>query len=335
MPKKEKKPGGESRKDSWVTYRPEIKVVDATVRDGGLMNNHRFEDGFVKAVLEACVAAGVDYVELGYKADKKIFAPAENGPWKYCDEDALRRIVGENRTATKICVMADAERTDYHHDILPKKESVIDCIRVATYIHQIPTAIDMIMDAHDKGYETTLNLMSVSVVKEKDLDDALTSLVKTPVGTIYLVDSFGALYSEQVRDLTKKYLKVVKGTGKQVGIHMHNNQQLAYANTIEGIVLGANRLDGTIMGLGRGAGNCPMELLLGFLRNPKYDIRPILKCATEVLFPLRQKMEWGYSIPYMVTGQMNVHPRSAIRWRAGETPDDYIRFYDQMMQEES
>ena len=320
--------------DSWVTYRPEIKVVDCTIRDGGLMNSHKFTDEFVKAVYQACIAAGVDYMELGYKASKKIAARAEFGAWKFSDEDDIRRIVGENKTALKLCAMADAERTDYHTDILPKDKSVLDCIRVATYIHQIPTAIDMIMDASDKGYETTVNLMSISVVNETDLQKALEALVKTAVGSIYLVDSFGALYSEQIRNLTLKFLAAVEGTGKQVGIHTHNNQQLAYANTIEALILGANRLDATIAGLGRGAGNCPMELLIGFLKNPKYDLRPVLECIEKHFVPLRKEIEWGFTIPYMIAGQLNLHPREALKMRAGKTPDDYVAFYDRMIEEE-
>jgi 4-hydroxy 2-oxovalerate aldolase len=321
-------------KGSWVTYRPEIKILDCSVRDGGLMNDHKFDDEFVKAVYNTCVAAGVDYMELGYKASKKIFAPTQYGKWKFCDESDIKRIVGDNKTSLKLCVMADAERTDYHTDILPKSKSVIDCVRVATYIGQIPTAIDMINDAHDKGYETTVNLMAISIVQDRELNDALEALAKTPVGAIYLVDSFGALYSEQIRDLTLKYLQAVEGTGKQVGIHTHNNQQLAYANTIEAIVVGANRIDATINGIGRGAGNCSLELIMGFLKNPKFQIRPVLECVRDVFVPLQKKMEWGYSIPYMITGQLNLHPRAAIKVRASDKPDDYVEFYDQMIDEE-
>jgi 4-hydroxy 2-oxovalerate aldolase len=321
-------------KGSWVTYRPEIKILDCTVRDGGLINDHKFDDRFVKAVYQALVAAGVDYMELGYKADKKIFSSAQSGAWKFCDEDAIRRIVGDNPTSLKLCAMADAERTDYHTDILPKEKSVLDCIRVATYIHQIPTALDMIMDAHDKGYETTLNLMAISTVQERELKDALDAIVQTPVGTIYLVDSFGTYYSEQIRDLATMFLKAVEGTGKEIGIHTHNNQQLAYANTIEAVVMGVNRLDATINGLGRGAGNCPLELLIGFLKNPKFSLRPILQCVQEVFLPMQKDMEWGYQIPYMITGQLNQHPRAAIKLRAGKTPDDYVGFYDQMIEED-
>jgi len=126
----------------------------------------------------------------------------------------------------------------------------------------------------------------------------------------------------------------VEGTGKEVGIHAHNNQMLAYANTIEALIVGANRLDATINGMGRGAGNCPLELLIGFLKNPKFQLRPVLQCIQEHFLPLLEKMEWGYKIPYMITGQLNRHPRVAIKMRAGDNPDDYVAFYDQIIEEE-
>ena len=321
-------------KGGWVSYRPEIKVLDCSIRDGGLMNNHNFEDGFVKAVYDTAVAAGVDYMELGYKGSKSIYLPTEHGPWKHCDEDVMRRIVGDNDSDLKLSVMADAERCDYHEDILPKDQSVLDLIRVATYIHQIPVALDMIKDAHDKGYEVAVNLMAVSNIQERELDDGLEALAKSEAGIIYLVDSFGAYYSEQIKYLTKKYLTYAKEAGKEVGIHTHNNQQLGYANTIEAIIAGANYLDGTISGLGRGAGNCPIELLIGFLHNPRYRLRPIIKFIEEHVPKISKTMQWGFEIPYMITGQLNMHPRQAMQLLAGDQSGEYVDFYDSLMEEE-
>lgn len=323
-----------SPRGDWITYRPDIKVLDCTVRDGGLMNDHKFDIKMVKAVYEACVEAGVDYMEIGYKASKRIYAPTQFGVWKYCDEDVIREVVGENKTGLKLAVMADAERTDYHQDISPKDKSVIDMVRVATYIHQIPTAIDMIKDAHDKGYETTCNLMAVSTVREADLLRALELLVASPVNVIYLVDSFGALYSEQIRYLTTKYLEYAEPAGKEVGVHTHNNQQLAYANTIEALIIGASRLDASLAGLGRGAGNCPMELLIGFLHNPKFKLRPLLKCIQEHIEPLRAKLRWGFDIPYMITGHLNQHPRAAMKFMEGDNWKNIVEFFDSMVEEE-
>ncbi|OVE73745.1 nucleoid-structuring protein H-NS [bacterium B17] len=317
----------------WISYRPDIKILDCTIRDGGLVNNHQFEMSFAKRMYETCVAAGVDYVEFGYKGDKKIFSQDEYGAWKFSDEDDLREVVGDNPTDIKISVMADAERTDYHNDILPRDQSVIDCIRVACYIHQIPLAMDMVKDATDKGYETMFQLMAVSTIHESDIKSALEVIATSEAEAVYIVDSFGSLYSEQIRNLTKMYVDAMEGTGKEVGFHGHNNQQLAFANTIEALISGASRVDGTISGIGRGAGNCPLELLLGFLHNPKFSLRPVIETCRDVFTPMSKEMDWGYSIPYAITGQLNQHPRAAIKWRAGDAPDDYVSFYDQLEEE--
>src|ERR1043166_1418966 len=314
----------------WISYRPELKVLDCTIRDGGLMNNHHFEDKIVKAVYTACVEAGIDYMEVGYKASRKIIVPGEHGAWKYCLEDDMRRIVGDKPSTTKISVMADAERTDYHEDILPKNQSVIDMVRVATYISQIPAALEMVKDAHDKGYETTINVMAVSTVPEYELNEGLELLAASEAQSIYVVDSFGVLYSEQVQYLVRKYLHYCKAAGKEVGMHAHNNLQLAFANTIEAITLGANMLDATMAGLGRGAGNCPMELLIGFLHNPKYDLRPVLQCVQSVIEPLRSKLLWGFDLPYMLTGFLNEHPRAAIKFNAAASKGDIVEFYNEI-----
>lgn len=324
----------ESSAKRWVTFRSEIRVLDCTVRDGGLMNDHGFDDEMVKAIYTACVEAGIDYMELGYKASKRIFAPSDYGRWKFCDEDDVRRVVCENDTSLKLSVMADAERTDYHTDILPHDQSVIDMIRVATYMHQIPTALDMVKDAHDKGYETSVNIMAVSTAREHELDQALEVLAQSEVDIIYLVDSYGAFYSEEVDYLVRKYLHYAQPAGKTIGIHTHNNQMLAYANTIEAVIVGANMLDASMAGLGRGAGNCPLELLLGFLHNPKFRLRPVLKCIRDHVEPQREELRWGFDIPYMITGFLNQHPRAAMQFNAGEDRGNLVKFYDQMVEEE-
>jgi 4-hydroxy 2-oxovalerate aldolase len=323
IPKPKQTPAGR-----WVSYRPDIKVLDCTIRDGGLMNNHKFPDEVVKAVYTACVEAGVDYMELGYKASRKVIVAGEHGAWKYCQEEDIRRIVGDNPSGLKLTVMADAERTDYKDDIPPKKDSVIDMIRVATYINQIPTALEMVKDAHDKGYETTVNLMAVSTVREYELDEGLELLTKSEAKAIYVVDSFGSLYSEQVHYLMRKYLSYCRAAGKEVGMHAHNNLQLAFANTIEAIVLGANMLDATMAGLGRGAGNCPLELLIGFLHNPKYNLLPVLRCVQHVVEPQRAKLLWGFDLPYMLTGFLNEHPRAAIKFQEAKDKGDIVDFYN-------
>lgn len=322
------------KKGELVSYRPDIKVVDCTLRDGGIVNDFKFDDEFVKDLYKANIASGVDYMEFGYKASKEIFNVEDFGKWKFCDEESIREIVGDNDTDLKIAVMADVGRTDYKKDIIPKKDSVIDMIRVATYVNTIPAAIEMINYCADLGYEVTINIMAVSTASEKDLDLALDMLGQSKASVIYLVDSYGSLYPEQIREFAKKYLKVAEKYGKSIGIHAHNNQQLAFANTIESCIMGVSYLDATMSGMGRGAGNCYMELLMGFLRNPKYSINPVLKFVEKHMLPLKASdIVWGCDVQYMLTGQQNQHPRSAMAFTADKRTD-YFNFYQTLLDRE-
>jgi len=308
-------------------YRKEIKVMDCTIRDGGLMNKWQFSDEFVTAVYNGLVEAGVDYMEIGYISSERAFSRDEVGPWKFCDNKDLKRIVGDNKTNLKLSAMADIGRIDYD-DIPPANESVLDMIRVACYVHQVDKAVALAEHCMDKGYETTINLMAVSKVNEPDLDEALNDIAKSKVPIFYIVDSFGSLYSEQIEHLARKYKKALPG--KTIGIHAHNNMQLAMSNTVTAIIEDCNFLDATILGMGRGAGNCPLEILVAFLKNPKYRLLPILDVIQNYVGPLQKEIEWGYHIPYLITGAMNEHPRSAIAWMNSEEKDDFVKFMKSM-----
>lgn len=312
-------------------FRKEIKVLDCTIRDGGLMNGHQFSNDFVRKVFHAITASGVDYMEMGYKADESSFSRKEFGPMKFCSEKDIEAIVGDIEKRCKISVMVDIGRVDAKQ-IIPKGESCIDMMRVAAYVKDIDKAIDLANLIKTKGYEVTINIMAVSHAREHELDEALLQIEnESGVDVVYLVDSFGALYSEQIAYLAKKYKGILKS--REVGIHAHNNQQLAFANTIEAIIQDINYLDGTINGIGRAAGNCPLELLLGFLKNPKFELGPILEILESDFVDLRKKIEWGYTIPYMITGALDVHPRSAMALRNSQEKDRYLEFYNKLTAE--
>jgi 4-hydroxy 2-oxovalerate aldolase len=308
-------------------FRPEIKVVDCTVRDGGLMNKWQFDDKFVKKVYDSLAEAGIDYMEIGYLSSESSFSRDECGPWKFCAEGDLQRIIGPGEKKIKLSAMADIGRIDYD-DILPKEESSLDMVRVACYAHQVDKAIDLAHHCQDKAYDTTINLMAVSTVGLRELNEALEDLAKSKVPVIYLVDSFGAFYSEDIDTLARKYMESLPG--KTIGIHAHNNQQLAFANTISAIINGINFLDATLYGIGRGAGNCPLELLISFLKNPKFKVRPLIDAIEQEILPWREKIDWGYFIPYMVNGVLNQHPRTAMAHMESENKDKVLAYFDQM-----
>ncbi len=316
---------------SLMGVRQDVRVVDATLRDGGLVNDFRFDDDFVKALYETNLKAGVDVMEVGYKASSALFDPAKFGKWKFCRDDEILSVIGENNTDMKLAVMADVGRCDYKTDILPKKDSPIDVIRVATYVHTIPAALDMIEDAKAKGYEVTCNIMAISSAQESDLRVALDMLSASPVDVIYIVDSYGSLYPEQIDRIAAVYSEYAKKYNKKLGMHAHNNQQLAFANTIEAVGDGVSWLDATYAGMGRGAGNCPMENLLGFLKNPKYNMFPAICFIEEHMQKLREQgVVWGYDLQYLVTGLLNQHPRTAIEFTKNGRRD-HAEFYREIM----
>jgi 4-hydroxy 2-oxovalerate aldolase len=152
----------------------------------------------------------------------------------------------------------------------------------------------------------------------------LDDVAKSRVPIFYLVDSFGSMYCETIEHLMKQYSEALPG--KEIGIHAHNNMQLAMSNTITSVIHGATMLDATLLGMGRGAGNCPIEILIAFLKNPKYRLLPLVRAIQEHILPWQQKIDWGYHIPYLITGALNEHPRSAMSWMESEQKNDFVTF---------
>ncbi|MBR4464379.1 MAG: aldolase catalytic domain-containing protein [Treponema sp.] len=320
---------------SLLGYRDSIRVIDATLRDGGLCNDFYFTDSFVKDLYQANLDAGVDYMEVGYKASKKMFDVKKFGKWKFADDDDILKVIGENsEKKIKLAAMADVGRCDFREDIHDRANSPLDLIRVACYVHQISGAIEMIEDAKKKGYEVTCNIMAISTAQEGDIRVALDMLGKSPVDTIYIVDSFGSIYPEQMQRIASLYKEYADKYQKKLGIHAHNNQQLAFANTIEAVGDGVDWLDATYNGMGRGAGNCSMENLLGFLHNPKYNVFHVLKFIEKHMLKLKKDgIMWGYDLQYLVTGLLNQHPRTAIAF-TNDKREDYAEFYKEMTEQE-
>jgi 4-hydroxy 2-oxovalerate aldolase len=310
-------------------FRKEIKVLDCTIRDGGLINNYQFGSDFVKTVYRAACDSGVDYVELGKKlAESDDYTRDKWGPWNFCDDDDLRSVIDSYPTENPpaVAVMYDVGRVDISA-LQPADASPVDMIRTACYVADIDKGLDLVKRTKDLGYETTLNIMAPSVAIETDLVEGLKQVNEVPeLDFLYLVDSYGAFYSEQVTAYVEMYR--TNAPSKELGFHAHNNQQLAFANTQQAIIDGVNLLDATINGIGRGAGNCNLELLLNFLKNPKFDVRPIYKAIQEAFVPLREEIEWGYNDIYGVSGTLNQHPRDAMKQRANKKiQDDCYDFY--------
>jgi 4-hydroxy 2-oxovalerate aldolase len=310
-------------------FRDEIKVLDCTIRDGGLINNYQFKDDLVKATYRAACDASVDFFEIGKRLSESADFPRDKfGAWNFCDDDDIKRVVNSHESETRplLAVMFDVGRVDVS-TLKPRDQTDLDMIRTACYVADVDKGLDLIKRCKDLGYITTLNIMAPSVAIETELVEGLAAVNDSEeTDYLYLVDSFGAFYSEQVAHYIELYRK--HAPTKELGFHAHNNQQLAFANTQEAIIRGVNLLDATVNGIGRGAGNCNIELLLNFLKNPKFKVEPIYEVIQEHFVPLRDEIEWGYNDIYGISGSLNQHPRAAMRQRADKVlKDNCYDFY--------
>lgn len=303
------------------------KIVDCTIRDGGLVNNWNFSVEFVQQLYAGLNEAGVDYMEIGYKNSPKLLKGADQaGPWRFLNDDFLRKVIPE-KGHTKLSALVDIGRVD-QNDILPRSESMLDLIRVACYIKDVDKALELVDIFHERGYETTINIMALSNVMEHELLEAFELIKESAVDVVYIVDSYGSLDHKDILHLTEKFKKHLPD--KRLGVHAHNNLQLAFSNTLIASEQGVELLDASVYGMGRAAGNCPTELLVTHLKHTHYKLRPVLGVVEKLMIPLREQEEWGYIIPYMITGTLDEHPRSAMALRASEDKDHAVDFYDKL-----
>jgi 4-hydroxy 2-oxovalerate aldolase len=307
------------------------KIVDCTIRDGGLVNNWDFSVEFVKDMYRGLSEAGVEYMEIGYKNSEKLLKGGDSGPWRFLNENFMREVITQ-KTETKLSALVDIGRVD-ENDILPREQSLLDLIRVACYVKDLDKGLELVQKFHDMGYETSLNIMALSHVMENELNEAFEELTKSPVDMVYIVDSYGSMDFKDIDYLVSKFQRQLPE--KELGTHMHNNMQLAFSNTVLAASKGVTYLDSSVYGMGRAAGNCTTELLVGYLKNPRYDVRPVLEIIQKHMLQMREKWEWGYLIPYMISGSLDEHPRVAMAHLSSPEKDNLVDFYDKLTSPES
>ncbi|MFD2212610.1 aldolase catalytic domain-containing protein [Metabacillus endolithicus] len=314
-----------------MTTEKHTHIIDCTIRDGGLVNNWDFSVEFVQDLYNGLSEAGVEYMEIGYKNSPKLLKASEPNPWRFLDDKFLKEVIPQKKF-TKLSALVDIGRVD-PNDVLPREESVLDMIRIACYIREVDKGLELVQMFHDLGYETALNIMALSSVPENQLIEAFDMIKDSPVDVVYIVDSFGSLDPFDIEHQVKKFKSMLPN--KQFGIHTHNNMQLAFANTLTAMRNGVSYLDSSVFGMGRAAGNCHTELLVTHVKKSSYELKPVLGVIEKHMIEMRQKWEWGYIIPYMISGALNEHPRVAMAYRDSEDRDKYVEFYDKVTSPEA
>ncbi|MFH1846059.1 MAG: aldolase catalytic domain-containing protein [Candidatus Omnitrophota bacterium] len=285
----------------------DFEILDCTIRDGGYVNSWNFDVKMVKDVYRNISRTGVDIIELGFRniqSENSSF-----GSWYSVNEALLEEIV-KGTTGVLIALMLDYGKSDYEN--IPRAEkSLVDMYRVACHKDKAAKALEFCEEIKNKGYRTSLQLMGIISYSEEELEALLKPVEISSLDYVYFADSYGSLLP---RDIIR-YSNILKRTKKRIGFHAHNSLQLAFANTLEAISNGIDIVDGTVFGMGRGAGNLPLETLVAYLEktmgHKKYNTMPILDLIDRYFGSLHKDYHWGYSLPYMLSGIFEVHPNYA------------------------
>ncbi len=284
-----------------------VNLIDCTLRDGGHLNNWKFSKEFASRVYSAIAECGLYCIEVGYVSSKGTFPDA--GIWRFSHEEDIRSIVPPGYH-TKVAVMGDIGKIDLD-SFIDKEDSIIDLVRLAFYPGHIYEALELGEQVMNKGYEISLNLMAITHYSQKELEEIVSLVYNSRIENIFVSDSFGSLLPNQVGDLVRLFKK---GTGKEIGFHAHNNLELAFANCIRAVESGASFIDTTVYGMGRGAGNLPLEVILSYINhheNGHVNMIPLLELIEDEFIELKDEMKWGYNLEYVLSGILKCHPTYA------------------------
>ena len=284
-------------------------ILDCTLRDGGYYNNWEFSKTLVEKYLAACNDANIDYVELGLR-----MPPSEKflGPHAYTTEGYIGEL--SIPADLKLGVMINTkhflgQETDIKDYFFHKKDSQISLVRVASHFHEIERSLEIVKELKDLGYTVGLNLMQIGIQDEQTIVNCLKAINNSPsIDTLYFADSLGNMQEEEVEYCLNLLRTYWKG---DVGIHAHNNMNQALRNTLYAMKKGVSWMDGTVLGMGRGAGNVQMEYLLYELverGHSQYDSSPLFPLVLDEFAKLRIQHNWGSSILYYLAAKSKIHP---------------------------
>lgn len=301
-----------------------VTILDCTLRDGGYCNNWQFEKKIAYDAVESLIRAGVNIIELGYKNPSVKKTKTYEGLFNYCTESQLQFLLPLRQVEYACMVDTKSflrnysiDRTFVDNCIPPKGESIFSWVRIATYFTNIETSIDFSMILKDLGYRVSINLMGTSLLNNHEVDEALSIISQSNVDVFYFSDSFGDLEPNDVIDWIRKIQVCFKG---KIGIHTHDNNGLAFANTVAALNAGIDFIDSTIMGMGRGAGNLRTEqilLYLYFKMNYRHlNPSALLDVMNAHFVSLKDEFKWGYDFTYMLSAMQNIHPTYCQNLRA-------------------
>lgn len=290
-----------------------IKILDCTLRDGGYYNQWDFDEDMAAQLVQSLNESGVDMIELGYKS---IDRSSYYGLFKYCNEELLLDLTAD--TQAEYAFMIDAKEfllpdgrineAGLKEVVVPAKDSLFSWVRVASHYGNVAEGPALIRYFQQLGYKVCFNLMGGSLIDDQALVEALQVLAPAGPEVFYIADSFGSFYPDDIRHRIRLIREHFQG---EIGVHLHDNQGMAYANALAALEEGVDIIDGTVTGMGRGAGNLLLEqFMLGYKERFHVDsLQPhrLLPVINQYFQPMKAHHQWGYNYVYMLSGLHNIH----------------------------
>ena len=285
-------------------------ILDCTLRDGGYYTHWDFDKSLVETYIDSFNQLPIDYLEIGYRSN-----PLEGylGEYFYCPIHVMNAI--KVRSDKKLVVILNEKdvRAADAESLLGPCLGLITMIRLAIDPKNFSRALELAAAVKTMGFEVGFNVMYMSTWKEHPEFLAQLSKTKGVCDYFYMVDSFGGVYPEDVKEI---YSIVKAQVDVPIGFHGHNNLELGLINTLTAIECGADIVDATVTGMGRGAGNLKTELLLTAL-NAKQGLDVnfnALSAVVDAFQKLEDSYGWGTNLPYMVSGANSLPQKQVMEW---------------------
>lgn len=290
-----------------------VQITDCTIRDGGYLLNKNSPSDFLKGVMKGLAEAGIDFVETGYLQDKT------NGEsLVYRNSVDARKYIPDDRGRTEFLGFCDNSRySPANLDTFDGKS--FRWLRISFAKHELEDALNFCRNAQDKGYIVQFNPMDALCYSDYERETLISMVNSAKPGSVSIVDTFGAMYLDDLRHIFR-HIDSLLDPQIRIGLHSHDNLGLscALAETMAMLAEDSGRnvlLDGSLFGMGRGAGNAQTELLADFINKKyggNYDIPVLLETIEKYIAPLKENISWGYSLPMFICGAEHSHIDNAI-----------------------
>lgn len=292
-------------------------ILDCTLRDGGYVNDWEFDVETAIRVRDALYESGIRYIELGLMAQGGT--PGKHT--KFATFDEVRPyLAGRKADCHYSLMLTQAEYEQTGMEIPCKSEDTVDLLRLAFFKAEADAAMETAKLLKEKGYTVFFQAMATFMYSKEELATLLEKVNALHPAGFYMVDSFSTMYHEDIVEMENLILSQLDAD-IMFGFHAHNNIQMAMSNVISffnGAIPRTLIADGSIYGMGRGAGNAPVELIMEYCNKKlgtSYDIKKVLLAFEQDIAPIFEKYYWGYSVPYYLTASKNMN--SVYAWYLG------------------